>query len=251
MTSHSGATGAIIITGGGGGIGSAIARGAASRGTPVVLLGRDTAALAQAQATLPEGAASLIVPTDVRDPQAMTVAIETALAHYGSVHALVCAAAAHGAEVPFDEAPLDDFAETFSVNVVGMLVAVRALITAMRDAGRGNVVLFSSGAGHPIPRAEVRSLAYQISKFGVEGLVNGLAVQLRGSGINVNGFRPGRTATGTNLRRGLTGLRSPEQAVDPVLFLCDLEPGEMSGYVLEASEYERGLRPLRRDHTVA
>ncbi len=121
----------------------------------------------------------------------------------------------------------------------------------MRRQAAGNLVLFSSGAGHAIPRPKLRSLAYQISKFGVEGLVNGLTVELRGTGINVNGFRPGRTASGANLGRGMTGLRSPELAVEPVLFLADLVPGELSGFVLESTDFERGFRPVRRDYTVA
>jgi NAD(P)-dependent dehydrogenase (short-subunit alcohol dehydrogenase family) len=218
---------------------------------PVVLVGRDQGRLDEAVTGLRAGASLLAVAANVRDEAAMNGVAEQALERFGAIGALVCCHAAHGAEVPFDQAPLDDFDQTFSINVVGMITAVRAVAPAMRAAGRGNVVLFSSGAGHPIPRPEVRSLAYQLSKFGVEGLVNGLAVQLRGSGINVNGFRPGRTASGPNLVRGLKGLRSPEQAVEPVLFLASLAPGELSGFVLESSEFEQGFRPLRRDHTLA
>jgi NAD(P)-dependent dehydrogenase (short-subunit alcohol dehydrogenase family) len=243
--------GALVVTGAGGGIGTAICRGAAARGIPVVLVGRDADRLEAAARTLPAGAAWLAVAADVRDEAGMVDMAGQAAARFGGIGGLVCCHAAHGAEVPFDQAPLEDFEETFSVNVVGILSAVRAVGRSMRAAGRGNVVLFSSGAGHPVPRPEVRSLAYQLSKFGVEGLVNGLAVQLRGSGINVNGFRPGRTASGPNLVRGLKGLRSPEQAVDPVLFLATLAPGELSGFVLESSDYERGFRPIRGDHTLA
>jgi NAD(P)-dependent dehydrogenase (short-subunit alcohol dehydrogenase family) len=241
----------LIVTGGGGGIGAAIARGAALRGIPVVLVGRDRERLEDAVRTLPDGSAALAVPADVRDEAGMKNMAAQAADRFGGICGLVCCHAAHGAEVPFDQVPLEDFEETFSVNVVGILSAIRAVAPRMRAVGRGNVVLFSSGAGHPIPRPEVRSLAYQLSKFGVEGLVNGLAVQLRGSGINVNGFRPGRTASGPNLVRGLQGLRSPEQAVDPVLFLATLAPSELSGFVLESSDYERGFRPIRGDHTLA
>lgn len=240
---------ALVVTGAGGGIGAAICRGAAARGMPVVLVGRDAGRLRQAAGGLPDGSRSLVVPADVRDETAMREMAASTVAAFGRIGALVCCHAAHGAELPFDDAPLEDFEQTFSVNVVGILSAVRAVVPAMRDAGGGNLVLFSSGAGHPQPRPEVRSLAYQLSKFGVEGLVNGLAVQLRGSGINVNGFRPGRTASGPNIVRGLKNLRSPEQAVDPVLFLSALAPNELSGFVLESSEYERGFRPARRDHT--
>ena len=143
------------------------------------------------------------------------------------------------------------FGEVFAVNVVGIMASSRAVLPVMRRQGAGNLVFFSSGAGHPIPRPAVRSLAYQLSKFAVEGLVDGLTVQLRGTGINVNGFRPGRTLAGANVGRGLSGLRRPEQAVEPVLFLASLAPGEMSGYVLESTDYERGFRPLRRDYTSA
>lgn len=243
--------GAAIVTGAGGGIGAAIARGLASRGRPVVLVGRDPARLQGTLASLPDGSPAIARPTDVRDLAALQAMADEASDRFGGIAALVACAAAHGAETALEATPLEDFEQVFATNVVGMIASCRAVLPAMRSQRAGNLVLFSSGAGHAIPRPRLRSLSYQISKFGVEGLVNGLAVQLRETGINVNGLRPGRTASGANLGRGMSGLRSPEQAVEPVLFLTDLAPGELTGFVLEASEYERGFRPARRDHTLA
>ena len=247
----SGDQGAVVITGGGGGIGTAIARGLADRGTPLVLVGRDRARLDAARSGLVTGARALAIAADVRDIAATQTVIDRAVAEFGRIAALVACAAEHGPETPLEETPLEAFTETLATNVVGMIASCRSVLPAMRRQGAGNLVLFSSGAGHAIPRPNVRSLAYQISKFGVEGLVNGLAVELRGSGINVNGFRPGRTLAGANVGRGLSGLRRPEQAVPPVLFLADLAPGELSGFVLDASEFELGFRPARRDYTLA
>lgn len=244
-------SGAVIVTGAGGGIGSAIARGLATRGTPVVLVGRDQTRLDEARGSLAPDAAALAIAADVRDGSAMASVAQRALAEFGEIAALVACAAAHGPETPLEETPLEAFEETLRTNVVGMIASCAAVLPAMRRQGAGNLVLFSSGAGHAIPRPNMRSLAYQISKFGVEGLVNGLAVELRGTGVNVNGYRPGRTLAGTNVGRGLSGLRSPEQSVGPVLFLADLAPNEMSGFVLESADYEKGFRPARRDYTLA
>jgi NAD(P)-dependent dehydrogenase (short-subunit alcohol dehydrogenase family) len=243
--------GAVIVTGAAGGIGSVIARGVAARHQPVVLVGRDAARLEVARVALGDGADALVGVADVRDQPALEAVVAAAVERYGRIDALVACAAAHGPETLMEATPLAAFEEVFAVNVIGMMASCRAVLPTMRQQGAGNLVLFSSGAGHPIPRPAVRSLAYQLSKFAVEGLVDGLTVELRETGINVNGFRPGRTLAGANIGRGLTGLRRPEQAVEPVLFLASLAPGEMSGYVLEATEFERGFRPARRDYTLA
>ena len=133
-----------------------------------------------------------------------------------------------------DEAPLGDFEQTFSTNVVGMIAASAPSCRPCERPAAATSCCSPPARVIPIPRPEVRSLAYQLSKFAVEGLVNGLAVQLRGSGINVNGFRPGRP------RPAPTSVRDSNSATAgagrrPVLFLCDLAPGELSGYVLESS----------------
>lgn len=241
--------GAVIVTGAGGGIGAAIARGCSDRGTPVVLVGRDRNSLEATRRSLVGAGEGVAIPADVRDAAAMEDVASQSLERFGRIHALVACAAAHGPETLLEDTALEDFEETLATNVLGMIASCRAVLPAMRRQRAGNLVLFSSGAGHPIPRPNMRSLAYQVSKFAVEGLVNGLAVELRGSGVNVNGYRPGRTLSGANVGRGLTGLRSPEQSVEPVLFLADLPPGAMSGFVLEGADYGRGFRPTLRDYS--
>ncbi|HEX5451770.1 MAG TPA: SDR family oxidoreductase, partial [Candidatus Limnocylindrales bacterium] len=236
--------------GGGGGIGRAIATAVVGRGQPVVLIGRERSRLDEARASLAGPGQVVVAPADIQDEPAMRAIVDDAAARFGGIDALVACAAAHGPEGPLDELPLDAVASTFMVNLVGTAVSCRAVLPHLRRSGRGNLVLYTSGAGHVIPRRDVRSIAYQISKFGIDGLVNGLAVQLRGSGINVNGIRPGRTLSGANLGRGLSDLRAPEQSVAATLFLADLEPSELSGFVLEAADFERGFRPTRGDHTL-
>ena len=243
--------GAVIVTGAGGGIGQAIVRGLAANRSPVVLVGRDANRVSRVAEQLGDSGAVVVAPADIQDEGAMRDVAELAVAKFGRIDALIACAAAHGPEGLADEIPLDEVAATFAVNVVGTLVSCRAVLPAMRRQAAGNLVLYSSGAGHVIPRREVRSLAYQVSKFAVDGLVNGLAVQLRGTGINVNGIRPGRTLAGANVGRPIPDLRQPEQAVEPTLFLATLRPNELTGFVLEAADYERGYRPTRRDYTLA
>ncbi len=241
---------AVLVTGAYGGIGIEVARGLQERGFLPVLVGRDPARLERAASMLPDPDRAKLIAVDLSDAEFAEKTIRQEVERLERLTAAVMCAAVPGPEGPVESVPLNDFVYTFRVNVVGTLATCRAVLPIMRRQGSGNLVLFSSGAGTNMPRREVRSLAYQVSKFGIEGLVNGLAVELRGTGINVNGLRPGRTASGPNLTRPVPGLRHPRKAVAPTLFLATLRPGEMSGFVLEATEYEAGFRPARRDYTL-
>ena len=242
--------GAVVLTGASGGMGRAIAHGLARRSVPTVLIGRTGSALEDVRRALPDPTLALAMVADVRDASAIAAVMDVTQSTFGSVGALICCAVAEGPEGQIDDVSLADVAETLAVNLTGALVCCRSAVQHMRQNRRGNIVLFSSGAGHSIRRPEVRSLAYQISKFGVEGMVDGLAAQLRETGININGVRPGRTASGPNLGSSRPGLRAPEQVVESVLFLAGLAPGEMSGCLLEAEAFERGYRPPSGDHTM-
>jgi NAD(P)-dependent dehydrogenase (short-subunit alcohol dehydrogenase family) len=241
---------AMLVTGASGGIGIEVARGIQELGILPVLVGRAAARLARAASMLPEPARAKVIAVDLSDADLAENTIRDQVDRLEWLTAAIMCAAVPGPEAPIEDVSLGEFLYTLRVNVLGTLVTCRAVLPIMRRQGSGNLVLFSSGAGMNVPRREVRSLAYQVSKFAIEGLVNGLAVELRGTGINVNGLRPGRTASGPNLRRPVPGLRPPRKAVAPTLFLATLNPGELSGFVLDAGEYEAGFRPARRDYTL-
>jgi len=111
----------------------------------------------------------------------------------------------------------------------------------------GNIINISSGAGLKRPRDAVRSLPYAVSKFGLEGLTDALAVQMRPYGINVNSLLPGPTRTRfhTDTPSGgvRTDLTAPEEIAPVAVYLAALRPGELTGESVDA----RSWLAARRD----
>ena len=182
-----------IITGGSSGIGLAVAGLLARKGCRVALVARDSARLAAAAERLAASGAGGVMTrqADVADGAAVTAAIESLIAEAGPPLWLVTAAGIVEPGFFLDQ----DLARTeaqLAVNVMGTAGAVRAAVPAMVAAGRGRVVLVSSGAG-------LFGIAgyggYCASKFAVRGLAEVLRVELAGTGVSVTLAVPSDTDT--------------------------------------------------------
>jgi NADP-dependent 3-hydroxy acid dehydrogenase YdfG len=130
----------VIVTGASSGIGAATARLASTRGAKVVLAARREDRIAALSAELPD---SLAVATDVRDPAQIARMVEATLGRYGRVDVLVNNAG-QGLHVPLEAILLDDFRAVVELNVYGPLLAIQAVIPAMRKQGAGAIVNVSS-----------------------------------------------------------------------------------------------------------
>jgi NAD(P)-dependent dehydrogenase (short-subunit alcohol dehydrogenase family) len=174
----------VLVTGGAGGIGAAVARRLAAQGdTPVVAdvdLGR-----AELVASRIDGATA--VDLDVTRPDDCDAAVATVVERHGSLDGVVCCAAVFGYESAL-EITAESIERTLKINVNGTLFACQAAARSMIDAGRGgSMVLFSSGAAS---RA-VGAPAYSTSKGAVEALTRELALAWAEHGIRVNAVAPG------------------------------------------------------------
>ncbi|NLH80556.1 MAG: SDR family NAD(P)-dependent oxidoreductase [Phyllobacteriaceae bacterium] len=186
--------GPAIVTGGSSGIGLAAATRLARRGHPVVLIARRTEPLAEAAEAIREavpGACVAARALDVRDAAALARVVDETAAVHGPIAWLVASA---GVVEPglFVEQPLDSHRAQLEVNYLGTLHAVRAVVPSMRAAGRGRVVLVSSGAGL---FGIYGYSAYAPSKFAVRGLAEVLRVELAEHGIAVTLVCPPDTDT--------------------------------------------------------
>lgn len=244
-----------IITGGGRGIGRALALGFAGQGAKVLVASRTESEVSEtAQAIRDAGGEALAVVTDVSRGEDVRQMVEAARRQWGRVDILVNNAGVAGPTESIQEVALDDFDKTWAINARGPFLCSQAVVPLLLKQGGGNIINVSSGAGQRKPRARVRSIAYQVSKFAVEGLTNALAVQFREEGINVNSLQPGRIATRINRlspTEWVPGpeMGEPEDVVPAALFLAALEPGAMTGFSLEAQRFNRGFRPELRDYT--
>jgi NAD(P)-dependent dehydrogenase (short-subunit alcohol dehydrogenase family) len=178
-----------VITGAGGGIGSAIARRLAAGGWAVGLLDIETSSTAELAAEIrAAGGDAANATVDVRDPDSVEAALDAIESELGPVDGLVTAAGVI-AKAPFLELPMATFERTIGVNLTGTWLTVQRV--ARRIAARGGsgaIVAISSVAGRG-GRAEAAD--YAASKAGVISVVRSASLALAAAGIRVNAVCPG------------------------------------------------------------
>ncbi|MDQ2874222.1 MAG: SDR family oxidoreductase [Actinomycetota bacterium] len=198
-----------IVTGASRGIGAATAAAIAAAGAHVVLAARDRQALAAvARSIRAAGGTATSVPTDVSRADDVE-GLFAAAGELGRLDALICAAGVL-TSVPFAETTWNIWTETLGVNLTGSFLCCRAAFTAMRTAGEGRIVNIASLSGVYATEKFPGLAAYNVSKYGIIGLTEAIAVEGREHGISAICVSPGAVDTemlrkaNPELRPGLT-----------------------------------------------
>lgn len=219
-----------MVTGASRGIGAATAEALAGAGAHVVLAARDRDTLANvASGIQAAGGAATPVPADVSKVEDVD-RLFAAAAQVGPVTALVCAAGVL-TSAPFGETTYDIWEETLGVNLTGSFLCCRAAFTAMRAAGEGRIVNIASLSGIYATEKFPGLAAYNVSKYGVVGLTEAIAVEGRQHGISAICVSPGAVDTrmlrqaNPDLRPGLT----PDDVAELILALLDSPLAPASG----------------------
>ena len=176
-----------LITGGGTGIGAAIAQALSEAGAAVSLAGRREAPLAETAARLPK--AKPIV-ADVTSPEDCAAMVQAARAAFGPLDIVVANAGAADS-APAGKITAEHWQRMIGVNLTGAFQTVQAALPDIVQR-RGRIVFIASTAGL---RGYPYVAAYCAAKHGVVGLARALAVELAASGVIVNALCPGFTDT--------------------------------------------------------
>ncbi|MCW2679211.1 MAG: family oxidoreductase [Frankiales bacterium] len=178
-----------LVTGGGRGLGRAIAAALSRDGWRVVITGRDAGVLDEAVAA---GDAHLALAGDATDRDAVTDAVAQA----GALDLLVANAGRFGTGGPLWESDPDDWWRDVEVNLRGVQLALWAALPGMVARGSGRVIALGSGFGNV---SAAHGSGYGVSKAAVHRLVESVAVELAGTGVTAFSVSPGRARTDMTL----------------------------------------------------
>lgn len=180
-----------VVTGGGRGIGAAIAQTLASAGATVSVLGRDATRLAAQVAALGGDARAQAVGVDVTDEASVRKALGAVRERFGKVDILVNNAG-QAESAPLARTDLALWQRMLAVNLTGTFLCTREALAEMTKRGAGRIVNVASTAGL-VGYGYVS--AYCAAKHGVIGLTRAAALETAKSGVTVNAVCPGYTET--------------------------------------------------------
>lgn len=174
-----------LVTGGGSGLGFAIAQCLVSAGARVIIAGRRADVLEAACAQLGETASWHQM--DLADVAGVAATGREITKRHGIIDILVNNAG-NTVKKPFADSTIKDFDAVFDVHVRGALELTRALLPEQIEAKAASVIFTSSMTAF-IGQPNV--LGYTVAKTAITGVIRGLAAELSGRGIRVNGVAPG------------------------------------------------------------
>lgn len=180
---------AVVITGAGGGLGSATAVLLAERGYPLVLTGRTLQTLeATAERVAAAGSEAVTVAGDASDEQHIERVFAAAEDHFGGSEAVLHAAATHGTPMRLSEMPTDEWDMVMQTNLRSTFLCTRAALRQMVPRGRGSIVLVASAG---VLRGFPLAAPYAATKSALLGFARTLAAEVGPEGVRVNVLTPG------------------------------------------------------------
>jgi len=186
----------VIVTGAGRGYGRSFAEAAAREGARVVLVSRTLSECAEVARRLSDaGAAALPLQADIANEDDVSRMVDAALSKFGTIDVLVNNAGYPGSAQDLTEISLEEWRQTFSVNVHGPFLCTRAVLGHMYGRRSGHIVNVTSGTSAWPRHRHFRSVPYTVTKAAIDGFSWTLSVRCEPHGVKVNAFIPGLAET--------------------------------------------------------
>jgi 3-oxoacyl-[acyl-carrier protein] reductase len=236
----------VIVTGGGNGIGEAIARSFAREGARVAILEREVVGRAVADAIVRDKGDAVAIQCDVTVPTAVREAVALIEQRWGRVDVLVNNAGWFPGIKPTEQITLDEWEAVLRANLTSVFVCSTTVLPIMRRQGGGRIVNMSSIVGRS---GNVLTAApYAAAKAAVIGLTRQLAGEWAPYGVTMNAVAPGTVATARVLAARtpeatkalaetipLKRLGDPEDVAGAVLYLASHAAKHVTGAVLDVN----------------
>jgi 3-oxoacyl-[acyl-carrier protein] reductase len=235
-----------LITGGGRGLGRAMALAFAREGAKIVVAARSEDEVAETAWLIEEaGGEALAVATDVRSVERVEALVEQALGAFGQIDTLVTSAGV-GLRKPLAETYESEWDAVHETLLKGTFLTIQAVLPVMIERKQGNIITVAA----PLDKIAVPGFSvYCAAKYGVEGLTLALAKEVRRYGINVNGIHPGGFAD-TAMVRGTvpearTGLLDPNETASAAVTLAAQGPRGVTGKIVDAHSLGSNVDALK------
>jgi len=222
----------IHVTGGGRGIGRAVAMACAREGAQLALCARSAAELGKTVAEIRSlNAESAGWPCDVSSEEEVAELITNVKQKFGRIDVLINNAGVMTRARAAWELEVSKWDYTMAVNLRGVFLMTRAVLPLMIQQKAGSIINVSSAIGR---MAYPNFIAYSTSKYGLEGFTQALAAEVRSLRIRVNSVDPGTVATKLT---GFAGSK-PESVTDVFVYLASEESTGVTGKMLSSSGWK-------------
>ncbi|HKA31814.1 MAG TPA: SDR family oxidoreductase [Candidatus Binatia bacterium] len=225
-----------LITGGGRGIGKAVALAYAREGAKLAVCARTAEEIEKAAGEIRAlGADCLARTCDVSQEEDVKRLVDEVARHFGRIDVLINNAGVMTRPTPVTEYDVGKWDYTMAVNLRGPFLMAKAVLPVMFRNGGGSIINVSSSIGRG---AYANFAAYGASKWGLEGFTQILAAEAGSRKVRVNSVEPGYVAT------KLTGFHgsAPESVTEVFVFLGSDDGRHVSGRMLSSSSWRSELK---------